>query len=146
MMIGAAFQRQRAQSTAAWLSLPPLLLPMITLGRGGQRRWAERGVLWQLAQWRRRKVGHSVLLPEWASEPWARSLARKAREPKPKGDRLRSLAFPLLIDSGLPVLGPEDEPPRADGRAADRRHLRPGQDEALQGGLDAAIPWRAWAQ
>lgn len=43
-------------------------------------------------------------------------------------------------DLNLAVLCPEGEQPLGKGLVADRRHLRPGQDEALQGGLDDAIP------
>lgn len=44
------------------------------------------------------------------------------------------------------MLRPEGEQPLGEGLAADRRHLCPGQDEALERSLDDAIAWPARAQ
>ena len=73
-------------------------------------------------------------------------MMRKEREPKPKVNGLGSLSFPILMVGELAVLCPEGEQALGERLIADRRHLRPGQDEALQGGLDDAITRAAWTQ
>jgi len=65
-------------------------------------------------------------------ESWARWLARNESEVKPKGDGLTSLSFPMLIVGELPVLRPEGKQSLGERLAADRRHLRPGQDEGCR--------------